>query len=111
MTALVIQSPKNENKASKAIDDVLRKIFGDKATLIIYEYIEKNHSIRQDEIAKKIDNFIDALRELLSSGAYPVEQKILENLYSSYGIIHKPEIESLETKWTFVSQMKFFSKN
>jgi len=111
MSALPIQNPKYKNKASKAIGDVLRQIFGDEATLIIYEYIEKNHSIRQDEIVEKIDEFVDALRELFNSGAYPIEQKILENLYSSQGIIHIPQLESFETKWIFTSQMKFFSSN
>ena len=111
MTVSTIQNPKYENKASKAIDDVLRKIFGEKATLIIYEYIEKNHSIRQDEIVEKIDDFVDALRELLSSGAHPVEQKILENLYARCGVIHKPQLESFENKSIFVSQMKFLSNN
>ena len=100
------QKQKHETKASKAIDNVLRKIFGDEATLIIYTYIESNYSIRQDEIVEKIDVFVDALEKLLSSGAYVVEQKILENLYSSHGIIHKPEFERAESNMNFVNQMQ-----
>ncbi|TRZ49188.1 MAG: hypothetical protein D4S01_09085 [Dehalococcoidia bacterium] len=108
MNALNIQIPKYKDRASKVIDDVLRKIFGDEATLIIYEYVKKIYSIRQDEIVEKIDDFVDAIRELLGSGAYPVEQKILETLYSSHGIFHKPEFESVESKLSFVSQMSIF---
>ena len=111
MTALTIQNPKYEYKASKAIDDVLRKIFGDEGTLVIYGYMDKSYSIRQNEIVEKIDVFVDALRELLSSGAHPVEMNILENLYSSYGIAYKSEIESAETQLSFVNKIKFFSNN
>ncbi len=111
MNTLTTQKQKHENKASKAIDNVLRKIFGDEAALIIYKYLENNYSIRQDEVVEKIDVFVDALEELLSSGAYIVKQNILENLYSSHGIIHKPDFEITETELTFVSQMNFFSKN
>ena len=111
MYSPILQKQKCENKASKAIDNVLRKIFGDKATLIIYEYLEKKHSIRQDEIVEKMDVFVDALEELLSSGAYVVKQKILENLYSNQGIIHKPEFERIDSKLSFVSQMSIFSNS
>ena len=111
INTLTKQKQKYDDKGSKAIDKVLRKILGDEATLIIYKYLENNYSIRQDEIVEKIDLFVDALEELLSSGAYIVKQNILENLYSSHGIIHKPELERAETKLTFVSQMNFFSNN
>ena len=111
MNALTIQNPKYENKASKAIDEVLRKIFGDEATLIIYTYMESNYSIRQDEIVEKIDVFVDALEELLSSGAYVVKQKILENLYSNHAIIHKPEFERAETNMNFVNQIQMLQWN
>ena len=111
INTLTNQKQKHENKASKAIDNVLRKIFGAEATLIIYKYLENNYSIRQDEIIEKIDLFVDALEELFSSGAYIVKQNILENLYSSHGKIHKPEVERTETKLTFVSQINFFSNN
>ena len=111
MNTLTNQKLKFENKASEAIDNVLRKIFGDEATLGIYKYLENSYSLRQDEIPEKMDIFVDAVEELLSSGAHIVKQKILENLYSSYGIMHKPEFERAETKLTFVNQMKFFSNN
>ena len=109
--APTLQKQKCENKASKAINLILRKIFGDEATQVIYNYVEKNYSVRQDEIVEKIDVFVDALQELLSSGAYVVEQNILENLYSNHGVIYKPEIEPNELKLTFVSQIKFFANN
>ena len=106
MPVLTIQNPKYENKASKVIDDVLRKIFGDEATLIIYKYIENNYSVKQDEIVSKIDAFAEGLEKLLSSGAYVIEKNILEDINSSYGLTRKLEFEREESNMTFVSQMK-----
>ena len=111
MNSLTTQKLKCDDKCLTVIDKVLRKIFGDEATLVIYKYLENSYSLRQDEIPEKMDIFVDAIEELLSSGAHIVKQKILENLYSSYSIIHKPEFERAETKLTFVNQMKFFSNN
>ncbi|TRZ49195.1 MAG: hypothetical protein D4S01_09125, partial [Dehalococcoidia bacterium] len=71
---------------------------------------KKIYSIRQDEIVEKIDDFVDAIRELLGSGAYPVEHQILKVLYVSHSINYEPEIETVETKLAFVSQINFFSR-
>ena len=100
------QKQKHENKASKAIDNVLRKIFGDEATLIIYKYLENRYSLGQDEIVEKIDVFADGLEKLLSSGAYVIEKNILEDINSSYGLTRGLEFEREESNMTFVNQMK-----
>ncbi len=100
------QKQKHETKASKAIDNVLRKIFGDEATLIIYKYLENRYSLGQDEIVEKIDVFADGLEKLLSSGAYVIEKNILENAYSSYGLTRRLCFERAESNMNFVSQMK-----
>ena len=106
INSLTNQKQKCENKASKAIDNVLRKIFGDEATLIIYTYLENNYSIRQDEIVEKIDAFAEGLEKLLSSGAYVIEKNILEDIDSSYGLTRRLEFERAESNMNFVSQMK-----
>jgi len=111
MNTLTKQKQKYENKASKAIDKVLRKIFGDEATLLIYKHLENCYSLRQDEIVEKIDVFAEGIEELLSSGAYVIEKKILEDLDSSYGLTRRLEFEKAESNMTFVSQMNFFSNN
>jgi hypothetical protein len=99
------QKNKYDDKVSKAIDNVLRQIFGDEATLLIYKHLENHYSVRQDEIVEKIDAFAKGLEEFLRSGAYAIEKKILENIYSSYGLTHRLEFEGRSTH-DFVSQMK-----
>jgi hypothetical protein len=90
---------------SKAIDTVLRKIFGDAATLLIYKHLESRYSLGQDEIVEKIDVFAKGLEEFLMSGAHVIEMRILDDVYSSYGLSRKPEFEE-RSQHNFVSQMK-----
>ncbi len=85
---------KHNHTVSKAIDKVLRQIFGSEARLLIYRYLENRHSLNHNEITEKIDVFAKGLEEYLSSGAYPVETKILEEIYSSYGLIQRPELDN-----------------
>jgi len=105
MSALAPQKNKNEEKVSKVIDKVLRQIFGDEATLLIYNYLKNNCSLRQDEIVEKIDIFAKGLEEFLRSGAHVIEMKILEDIYSNYGQNHRLELKKIN-KHDFVSQMK-----
>ena len=106
MNALTKQEHKYDDEVSKAIDRVLRQIFGDKATLVIYKYLEERYSLRQDEVVEKIDVFAKGLKEILRSGAYVIEMKILEDIYSSHGLTSGPEFERNRNKYDFVSQMK-----
>ena len=94
MNAVTKRKNNYDDKVSKAIDKVLRQIFGDEARLLIYKYLEAHHSLKQDEITEKLDVFAKALEEYLSSGAYVVEAKILEELYSSYGLIQRRRNEN-----------------
>jgi len=96
---------KHDEKISKAVDKVLRQIFGNEAALLIYEYLENNHSLRQEEIVEKIDVFAKGLREFLRSGAYVVEMKILESIYSSHSLTNDWKFEG-EIDGDFISQMK-----
>jgi len=106
MNALINQKHKYDDKVSKAIDKILRQIFGDEAALLIYKYLENQCSLRQDEIVEKIDVFAKGLEDLLRSGAYVIEMKILEGMYSSYGLTHRLEFERGRDQQDFVSQMK-----
>jgi len=106
VNALIKQKHKCDDRVSEAIDDVLRGIFGDKAALLIYKYLEDQCSLRQDEIVEKIDVFAKGLEEFLRSGAYIIEMKILEDVYSSYGLTPGLEFERRSDKHDFVSQMK-----
>ena len=70
MIALTKKKHVSGNEVSKAIDQVLRKIFGEEAALFIYKYLEKSYSLRQDEIGEKIDVFAEGFGEFLRSGEY-----------------------------------------
>jgi type I restriction-modification system DNA methylase subunit len=98
---------KEEDKISKIIDRVLRQVFGEEALLLIYRYLENKYSVKQNEISEKIDVFTKGLEEFLSSGAYVIEQKILEDIYSSYGLLRRLELERAREECDFVSQVKF----
>jgi hypothetical protein len=105
MEALIREQNK-EDKISKIIDRVLRQIFGEEATLLIYRHLESKYSLKQNEISEKIDLFTKGLEEFLSSGAVVIEQKILEDIYSSYGLIRRLELERIQEECDFVSQVK-----
>ena len=106
METTLNQSNKGEDKISKIIDRVLKQVFGEEATLLIYRHLENNYSLRQDEIAEKIEVFAKGLEEFLRSGAYVIERKILEDIYSSYGLLRRLELEKIQEECDFVSQVK-----
>ena len=72
------------------VDRELKKIFGEMATLIIYGYLENNLSLKHEDIPHKIKVFAKGLDSFLNSGAQVIEQMILKNLYSSFGVDYKP---------------------
>ncbi len=107
MNTLTQQKCKGEDKISKIIDRVLRQVFGEKATILIYKHLESKYSMKRNEISEKIDVFAKGLEEFLSSGAYIIERKILEDVYSSYGILRRLELRKTREEHDFVSQVKF----
>ena len=97
---------KKEDKIFKIIDRVLTQVFGEEATRLIYKHLERHHSLRQSEFSEKIDVFAKGLEEFLSSGAYVVESKILDDIYSSYGSFGKMSLQRTPEEYDFASQMK-----
>jgi hypothetical protein len=102
------QTNRNEDNVSKIIDRVLKQVFGEEATRLIYRYLEDNYSVKRSEITEKLDLFSRGLDDFLTSGARIIELKILEDLYSHYGSLRRPELERTWKKHDFVSQMKMF---
>lgn len=99
---------KSEDKISKIVDRVLKGVFGEEATRLIYRYLESNYSVKRCEIAEKIDVFTKGLEEFLNSGAYVVERKILDDMYSSYALLRRPELERMQEEQDFVGQIRLF---
>jgi hypothetical protein len=55
---------------------------------------------------KKIDIFAKGLEDCLSSGAFAIENKILDDIYSRYGSFRKIKFERTPVGYDFVSQIK-----
>jgi len=101
---------KEEDKISEIAYHVLNQVFGQEATHIIYRYLETNHSLKPNEISDKIDVFAKGLEEFLSSGAQVVERKILEDIYSSYGLLRRLELERTQEEHDFVGQIRLLTQ-
>lgn len=104
------QISREENKISKIVDQVLKGVFGEEATRLIYKYLESKHSLKREEIAEKTDVFAKGLEEFLNSGAYAVERKILEDIYSSYGLLRRLELERMQEEQDFAGQIRLLTQ-
>jgi len=109
MPTISRQTYKENEKIVKVIDRVLMQIFGEEATRLIYRYLENRYAVKHDEIADKIDLFAKGLEEFLRTGAYVVERKILEDIYSSYGLLRRLELERIQES-DFASQIKMLMR-
>jgi hypothetical protein len=106
VTTLDTLHRKKEDQIFKIIDKVLKQVFGEEATLFIYKYLEQHYSLRQSEFSEKIDVFAKGLEECLSSGAFAIESKILEDISSIYGSFSEVKFERKPERYDFASQMK-----
>jgi hypothetical protein len=106
MESITQQINRNEGKISKIIDKVLKQVFGEEATHLIYRHLENKYGLERNEIAEKIEVFAVGLEEFLRSGAYVIERKILEDIYSNYGLLRRLELERVQEENDFVSQVK-----
>jgi hypothetical protein len=105
---ITIQQKNNseQDKISRIIDRVLTQVFGEQATHMIYRYLENNYSLKRNEVSAKIDVFAEGLEEFLRSGAYVIERKILDDIYSTYGVLRRLETERTQKGHDFAGQMK-----
>jgi len=102
---------KKEDKIFEIVDRVLKQVFGEEATLLIYKHLERHYSLSQSEFSEKIDVFAKGLEDFLSSGAYVVESKILDDIYSSYSSLRRTELERTPEEYDFASQIKVVIQN
>ena len=94
------------DKIFQIIDKVLKQVFGEEATLFIYKYLEQHYSLRQSDFSKRIDVFAKGLEDCLSSGAFAIESKILDDISAIYGSFSKIDFERKPESYDFASQMK-----
>ncbi len=97
---------KKEGTIFKIIDSVLKQVFGEEATLFIYKYLEQHYSLSQSEFSEKIDIFAKGLEDCLSSGAFAIESKILDRIYSKYSALPQTGLEFAPDEYDFASQIK-----
>jgi hypothetical protein len=62
---------------NKVIDNVLTEVFGQKGTLYIYKYIEDAYQIAPSQFSRHLELFSRGLEDCLSSGAIPIQARIL----------------------------------
>jgi hypothetical protein len=106
VTLLSILRREKNDKIFQIIDKVLKQLFGGEGTLFIYNYIEQQYSLRQSDFSKRIDVFAKGLEDCLSSGAFAVESKILDDISAVYGSFNKIDFERKPESYDFASQMK-----
>ncbi|MEM2098675.1 MAG: hypothetical protein QXU99_02870 [Candidatus Bathyarchaeia archaeon] len=64
MTSL---SRAEEARVLEVINNVLKQVFGEKTTRLMYQYLEQRHCWSQREFSEKIDIFAKGLEEFLST--------------------------------------------
>jgi hypothetical protein len=95
---------KFEKLLVKSVDDGLKDTFGEVATEIIYKHLERKHSLKQEEIPKKLEVFTEGLEKFFSSGAAVVEGIVLQKLCSNLGL-ERPS-EALSNFVDYVTKLK-----
>ena len=100
------QTNAKDDRIAKIVDRVLTQIFGREATHLIYKHLERNYCVKRSEVAEKLELFTKGLEDFLKSGAYVIERRILEDIWSSYGSVRKLQLEKPRNGTSFVSEMK-----
>jgi ribosomal protein L5 len=106
MKDLVQQPNAKDDKITKIIDRVLTQIFGKEASSLIYKHLERNYSVRRNEVGEKLELFAEGLETFLKSGAYVIERKILDDIWSSYDEVRRLQVEKPRREGSFVSELK-----
>ncbi len=76
----ILSKQAEKNSINEVIDDVLTEVFGKKATLCIYKYLEETYDLYPHQFSGKLDLFSKGLEECLSAGSIPVQTRIVNAL-------------------------------
>lgn len=68
----------------EAVDETLSSL-GASSKRAIYFYLERNFSIRQQDIPDRIEAFTEAIEKLFGNGAKILEIQIMKHLYENLG--------------------------
>ena len=89
-----------EDVFSKILSEAIEKgmqILGDSPNQAVIIYIEKKHSVKEDEYSKRLETFHRALTEIFGIGTKFIERHIAQNLYGRLGMDFREQ-----EKWTIV---------
>lgn len=95
----------------EVVDNVLRQVLGEKATLLVYKYLESRFSLRTNEFSAKLEVLAIGLRSFLCAGAPMIERKIISDLYSSCGVLSRVDVAKAEETYDFASRVRFVLQN
>ena len=76
----------------KSIDVALKEIFGDTGASLIYNHLQRDHSLKPENIPERLEDFESGLKEFLNSGAWVTERIALKTLYSSFGLEYQNQV-------------------
>ena len=110
MQTVCQQTDAKNDKVSKIIDRVLTQVFGKEAANLIYKHLEHKYSVKRSEVGENLELFAEGLEEFLKSGAYVIEKRILDDVWSTYGLVHKSQLERPRKGASFATQMKLLLK-
>jgi len=75
-------------------DETLKQIFKDVGVKVIYDFLEKNSSLKHEEIVEKPEVFSAGLKSLLGSAAPVIEKQIIKNLHRKLQLEYVEKEES-----------------
>jgi hypothetical protein len=78
---LEMLAQKKDDKFFQVADNVLTQVVGQEATALIYKHLANYYSLHPHEFAQRMDLFAKGLKDCLSTGAVPIENMILYDLY------------------------------
>ena len=70
---------KKPERLYKIVDKVLKQIFGELATLSIYKYLEKKHSLKREDIPNEPEILAEGLEKYLGDSGASVVLKMILN--------------------------------
>ncbi|MFX0069416.1 MAG: hypothetical protein ACFE7I_10115 [Candidatus Hodarchaeota archaeon] len=99
MKSKALKREKKPDGLFKIVDKVLEQIFGETATLYIYNYLEETHSLKREDVPNELELFTEGLEKYLSSFGASV---VLQTLFNESSRL---ELTKAEEK-NFLKQLK-----
>ena len=99
MKSKTLKREKKPEKLFKIVDKVLGQIFGEPATLFIYEYLEEKHSLKREDIPDELELFTEGLEKYLGDSGAAV---VLQTLFTDTSELKLRKVEEKR----FLEQLK-----